>query len=304
MRFCAISLLLIPLFLFAQEPRPAPSTPAAAPAATPPAAVDQALRERATAFLQYQVEGNFRKAYDLVAEDSKDYYLGSSKEKAASSVIEEIQYADDFSKAVVKVAATRRLVVAARVIDIPSVVLDRWKFEDGKWMWYHDTQDDRILSIFGPVAAGPVAAGPVAAGPVAAGPGKPGTAAGSSALPKDTSPEAVAAAASQALAHATSIDKAALTFTRGKEETQQVIFHNGYLGVVRVNGWAQGPAPGITVEPSSSLVNAQSDLNLRITYRPVDKGPAFVTVRLEVEPFGSVFLVQATIAPEDGDSKQ
>ena len=41
--------------------------------------MDQALRAQATAFLKYQMEGKFRQAYELVAEDSQDYYLEQSK---------------------------------------------------------------------------------------------------------------------------------------------------------------------------------------------------------------------------------
>ena len=85
MRFCAA--LFIPICLFAQEPKPA----------TPPAEVDQALRERASAFLQYQVDGNFRKAFELVAEDSKDFYFSIGKTKIQSLEIDEIVYSDNFS---------------------------------------------------------------------------------------------------------------------------------------------------------------------------------------------------------------
>src|SRR4051812_9313910 len=91
MRFHFFLLLAAPLLSFAQ-----------APPAAPPPQVDQALRARAAAFLQYQIDGNFRKAYDLVAEDSKDDYFSAAKQKAISFVIDDIQYADDFSKATVK----------------------------------------------------------------------------------------------------------------------------------------------------------------------------------------------------------
>src|SRR5258706_8270520 len=76
MRFGTLLLSITPLFLYAQEPKPA-----SRPAATPPGATDQALRERETTFLQYQVDGAFRKAYDLVAEDSKDFYFAIEKTK-------------------------------------------------------------------------------------------------------------------------------------------------------------------------------------------------------------------------------
>ncbi len=55
MRIYTAILLAAPLLSLAQAPAPPPE-------------VDQALRAQATAFLKYQTEGNFRKAYELVAE--------------------------------------------------------------------------------------------------------------------------------------------------------------------------------------------------------------------------------------------
>jgi hypothetical protein len=46
---------------------------------TPAEQADVALRARVTEFLQYHVDGNFRKAYDMVAEDTKDDYFASGK---------------------------------------------------------------------------------------------------------------------------------------------------------------------------------------------------------------------------------
>src|SRR5438105_839515 len=124
MKFPAAALLVIPLFALAQDQK-----------AAPPPEVDKALRERATAYLQYQVEGNFRKAYDLVAEESKDFYFAAEKSKILTFKINEITYADNFTKAAVQTTTTRLSAVAGHPVELPSVASDIWKLEDGKWVW-------------------------------------------------------------------------------------------------------------------------------------------------------------------------
>ena len=100
-------LLLIPFLVLAEAPK-GPSVPKK---------VDQALRQRVTQFLQYQVDGNFRKALDLVAEDTQDYYLAANKTKLFSFKIDNIEYSDKFTKAKVDslVKKTRAGAIATEI---------------------------------------------------------------------------------------------------------------------------------------------------------------------------------------------
>ena len=152
MRLGAFLLLVLPLTTFAQE------TPAA-----PPPEVDQALRAQVTAFLKYQMEGNFRKAYEMVSEDSKDYYMGAPKEKSTSAEIQKIEYSDNFTKAVVTSPSKQILFMEAHPVEIPSGRIDRWRLEDGQWKWYHDSSKDVQMTIIGPQAVAPSAGAPAAA---------------------------------------------------------------------------------------------------------------------------------------------
>ena len=115
--------LFIPLLALAQQPPKA---------AAPPAEVDKMLRERAAQFLQFQVDGNFRKAFDLVSEDSKDFYFSIAKNRIQSFKIDEVTYSDDLSKATVRATTSRRQVVAGHEFEIPGLAADLWKIEDGK----------------------------------------------------------------------------------------------------------------------------------------------------------------------------
>ena len=61
-----------------------------------PRQAESALRARVTEFLQYHVDGNFRKAYDMVAEDTKDEYFNSGKAQLESFKIDDDQVHGQF----------------------------------------------------------------------------------------------------------------------------------------------------------------------------------------------------------------
>ena len=283
MRLCIaflIPLLLLGQPLFGQQRKPA----------APPANVDQALRERAATFLQYQVDGNFRKAFDLVAEDSKDFYFSIAKTKIQSFKIDEVIYADNFSKATVRATTLRRTLVEGHEFDIPGLTADVWKLEGGAWLWYHDPNQDPAVPFFPGLSSG--------AGAAAA----PGTV-DPNFLPKDTSLEAVAAAAAN-LTQPTSFSKSGARFVAGKAGSEEVVFHNGNRGQIKVYARVRDKVPGITVEPAESFVNALADLTFKVSYAPGQKTPEENMVLFEVQPFGSVYTFPVTVAPAAGPSGQ
>ncbi len=276
MRFYAA--LFIPICLFAQEPKPA----------TPPAEVDQALRERASAFLQYQVDGNFRKAFELVAEDSKDFYFSIGKTKIQSFKIDEIVYSDNFSKATVRATTSRKTMLAGHEIEVPGLAADFWKQEDGKWYWFNDPTQVGAVAFFPGVAAGGGVASPDAVDPKF--------------LPKDTSPEAVAKAAAN-LIQPTSFRKSGARFVAGKEGTEEVVFHNGNRGQIKVSAIVRRNPPGLTIEPSETFVNALADVTFKISYTPGGKTPDENMVLFEVQPFRSVYTFPVTVVPAPPEPK-
>ncbi len=76
-------------------------SPAAAPAplAAPPPGVERALRERVRPFYEGFVDGKFRKAYEIVADDSKDAFLTLPKPHYDGFEIQKVVFSDDFSTA-------------------------------------------------------------------------------------------------------------------------------------------------------------------------------------------------------------
>jgi len=277
MRIITTVLLAVPLFSVAQAP-PAASAPAA-----PPADVDRALREQATAFLQYQKEGNFRKAYELVAEDSKDYYLGTNKEKPQSSDIQDIQYSDNFTKAVVVSASKQTLPLLGRIIEIPTGTNDHWKIEDGKWKWYHDAAKEVVMGVLGPMPATATAPD------------------GSPTKLPDLSPQAIAERAAKLPPPKPSFNRKSLPFTVGQESTEELVFHNNSPGVVKVDADLILDYPGFEVEPKRFMLNPQAEAIFKVTYNPAnapsDKGVFNAWLRLTLQPFEREYRIPLKLSP-------
>jgi len=253
-------LLLIPFLILAEAPK-GPSVPKK---------VDQALRQRVTQFLQYQVDGNFRKALDLVAEGTQDYYLAANKTKLFSFKIDNIEYSDKFTKAKVD-SLVKKTRAGAIATEITVTQTDTWKIVNGKWMWYF-VPGNPLLELTGV------------------------------GVPKDANPAAVAAAAGK-IAAATSVSKQSLVFTAGKAAMEEVVFHNGNRGPVKLVSDVIGNPAEFAVAPLTTSVGTDQDFTVKISYTPVE-GPAIpAQVRLTVEPFQQQILIPVTLASESAPSE-
>lgn len=118
-------------------------TPPAEQPKAPPE-VEAALRARVTQFFQYEVKGKFYHAEQLVAEESKEFFVGASKPTYAGFEIQGIEYSGNFTKATVLVKV-QRMVPAEGFLGVPMPWLahSRWKLENGQWCWYADLDDLR-----------------------------------------------------------------------------------------------------------------------------------------------------------------
>jgi hypothetical protein len=254
-----------------------------------PKKTDSALRNRVTEFHRNQMAGNFRKALDLVAKDSQDFFLSMSKTKASVFKIEDIQYKDKFSKAIVKIATTNHVMVGVRTIEVPTSAVDYWKLEDGKWMWYHDVAADQP-NFFG----------------VPIGEGSKDDATLAKAVPKDTSPQALTSAAESALQGASNksmFDKESLEFTLGKPGTQEFKVRNGYSGSVHLVVALPAEQTGVTVEPSEIDIKPRSEVTVKVRYWALYKQPATTNLTLKLEPFPRLYSFPVVVVPEPQDAK-
>lgn len=263
------ALALLPVLAFAQ---------------TPPPEVEQALRARVTEFFQYHVDGNFRKAYDLVAEDTKDYYFAAQKFQFKSFRIDGVKFSDNFTKAEVTVTGERMWQPRA---DFPPTMMTtpmmtRWKIENGKWVWSYNP-DSEWLTPMGPSDRKAISAP------------------APSVVPK-LDPGQIGAAARNILQQS-SIDKNQVTLATDKPSSDQVVFHNGQPGPVKVILQALPSIAGFSAAFDKSDLNANENAMLKLHYEPGDKQtapPAEVDLRFFVEPLSRPFGVKVKfVQPEN-----
>ncbi len=204
-----------PIFMaaavLAQTP---PATPGKAPLETSqkaPPEVDAALRARISQFYQLEVDGKFSQALPLVADDTKDMFVGTSKPTYRSFEIDKVAYSGDLTKAEVVVLVTRLMPVEGFLgHPIKTKVPSHWKLENGQWCWYVDPQRDLPASPFGPVRP----------------PGMPAaTAAPPGAAPQGLPPMA-ANTPSPSQFGALTVDKSSVQLKSSGQSTDQVVIHN------------------------------------------------------------------------------
>lgn len=107
----------------------------------PPADVDKALRERIANFYQLEVDGQYRKAEALVAEDTRDYFYNSAKPKYIKCELAKISYTAGYKQATATVSCERWVNYPGftdRPLRLP--VTSTWKVENGEWFWYKDPE--------------------------------------------------------------------------------------------------------------------------------------------------------------------
>ena len=245
------------------------------PQAKVPGKVDTALRARVNEFHHQQMAGNFRKAFDLVAKDSQDYFLSVSKDQPKVFSIDEIQYSDKFTKAAVRVAATNRILVGSRAIDVPTSAVDYWKLQGGKWMWYHNLEADKP-NFFGlPVGGSSKEDANLA-----------------KAVPRDTSSQTIAAAAQSELQSAGDrplLDKPGIEFILGKPGVQELRVRNNYKGSVKLVVALPDEQTGVTVEPTETAIEPLGEVVLKIRYLALYKQPGETKLILQLDPFPKLY---------------
>jgi hypothetical protein len=270
---------LVSAAAFAQIPSPPQ------PVFKAPPEVEQALRARVTEFFQLHVESNFRKAYGMVAEDTKDYYFNNKKNTYESFRITGVKFLNDnFTKASVDLECQQkmqRVEFKGTIIPVPMTTM--WKIEGGQWMWYRDPDNPQItpmgLSDLDKVRAGETDE------QIA------------DRLRKLTSPESIAQQGLQIVGK-TNIDKPDVTLAMDKPSSAEVTFHNGQPGYVKLILNSGETMAGFNATLDKVDVGANQNAVLKLSYDPpAGSGsapksmPQGVTVKLFVQPFNQTFTV-------------
>jgi hypothetical protein len=261
------ALALLPVMLLAQ--------------ASGQAEAEKALRARVTEFLQYHVDGNFRKAYDMVATDTQEDYFNTGKVQIKGFTIDDVQLSDNFTKATVRTTISRNMMVTGQEFPVlmPSTIT--WKIENNKWVWYKvPTTND---TPFGPGAL-PSALGVAPA--VAA----------DSGIPKEFNDKTISDAA-RSILQQVSVDKNEVTLASDKVSEAKVVLHNGMTGSVQAEVSTPQIA-GLTAKLEQSIVRAAGNVTLVLRYEPggqrAPRDP--VNVQITVQPLDQLFTIRVNFA--------
>jgi hypothetical protein len=235
----------------------------------PPADVDAALRARIREFYDLHVQGKFRQADELVAEDTKDYYFNSGKPKYLSYQISRIDYFDNFTKAKAVILCEMFIMMPGfndKPVKMPTP--SAWKLVNGKWYWYVDQEALRNSPFGGKWVPGPVPK-----------PGEPSTP-----MPNlgalNMSPDF--------LFKQIQPDKQDVALTPG--ESAEVVISNSAPGTMRVTVW--GAPAGVSAELDKNDIGASQTARLLIKTNK-DSKPG--TVTLAVEQTGQVIPIQVKL---------
>lgn len=245
--------------------------------AAPPAEVDQALRSRVDQFFRYHVEGgpSLRRAMDMVAEESKDYYFASGKIQILKYELLGIKYNPNFTQATATVKASHSMAILGQMLETSDNMETTWKMEEGKWVWYIDPA---LLSVV------PVPDAEKTNTPAGMPPGL-------------DRPEAVAALG-ESILRGSKIDKKTVFFKWGQAGEDQVVFLNQYPLAQLEVAWSKD-VPGLSITLDKAEVGSGENGVVRFRYSPPAgfdpsrEGERTIAVTLVVEPFSQVIKLNA-----------
>lgn len=255
---------------------------------TPAAEADRVLRERVTQFLQYHVDGTFMKAYDMVADDTKEEYFSSGKVRLLSFKIDDVKFADNFTKATVNATISKTMVILDQILPMTLPSKSTWKIENGKWVWYSDPQIN-AGEFFGPQIPGLVPSTPK-------NPQPPTVNSADIGFPKDFDEKSITAAA-QGIFQQLGVDKNEVTLATNKSSEDRVVFHNGLSGGVQLE-LNVPEVPGFTVKMEQAMVKAGADVPVVFRYEPGNAGTRRepVTVQLLAQPLNQIFTIRVSFS--------
>lgn len=237
-----------------------------------PPQVDDALRARVTRFFQFHVEGKFRQADALVAEDSKDIFFAAEKNKYYSFEIVKIKYSDNFTKAAAVVACETDFNAGFQRVKVKMPVTSLWKLENGEWWWYALPPAKQVPTPFGTMTAGADSKD-----------------AGAPAMPDVMK-------VAQEIARQVRIDRQESRLSSFEPATDRITISNNMQGSIELSLDFAKP-PGFEAKLDKTEVKAGESAHLDFKYSPVDKTPKeTLIVKVHVSPTGQVIPIRITFA--------
>jgi len=281
--------ILLPIncaLLFAQTPNQAPDQ-----ASTE---VDAALRARVDKFYQAFVSGKYSGAFEVVADEFKDEFIGSDKGSYRSCATTKIDYSENFTKATVLEACKGDMKWHGHNWPVTIPVTSRWKLVNGQWYWY-TVKETEVRTPWGISKVMPDQ------NPDSGGASKPPV------LPNPT-------VLAKNILQLVKIDKTEIKLDPSKISQDEVQVTNGMAGTISISIDNIGQ-PGLTIKSDKTELAAGEKARLIVRFDPDDPSvqceecvkrmKGVTTARILVRPTNQVFQVAVVFTkaaiPETND---
>ncbi len=241
-----------------------------------PPDVDQALRARIAEFYQAHVDGKPRRADEVVAEDSKDFFFAGNKPKYLNFEIIKITYSDAFTKARATVACEMYIMMpgfAGKPVKVAAA--SQWKIVDGKWFWYVE-ETKGTLTPFGVMKAGPASA---------AAPAPPGM------------PDLSKGPTVNALRDQVRVDKESIHFIAGQAGSEEIRIKNNLPGSITLKMRHAG-REGISISLDRTEVKGGETAVVSVKATATANVPAVADkIVIDVDPLVQQFAIDIIFGP-------
>jgi hypothetical protein len=234
-----------------------------------PPPVDEALRARVAKFYQAHVDGKFRVADQVVADDSKDAFFGADKTRYKAFEITKIAYSDRFTRARVITTCDSEFVTIMSRFPVKMPLTTLWKLESGEWFWYVEPRSDGIDTPFGRMSAG--------------------KAGGRSPFPAKM-PDAAA------ILKQVKVDRTEVKLSSFEPASAEVTVSNQMPGSISLSLSFNG-FPGFKARLDRTELGAGESARVLLECKPEDQRPKpTLTLQLTVEPTGQVIPIRVLFA--------
>ncbi len=241
-----------------------------------PPQIEDPLRENITKFFTAHVQGKFRQAEEVIADDSKDFYYNMEKQRYISFEIIRINYSENFTKATVVTAVEvdwRSPRIGVMRVKPPMTSL--WKQENGKWVWYVIPQKDWD-SPWGKMHPGPD-------------------------NPTNSKMMQLFKGVDvQDVAKQVAIDRTEMRLSGYESSRGEVVIANGMPGEIQLRLEAP-PVAGLRVKLDKTTLKNGEQAHIVAEYKPPTPAPKpAAAILVHVEPTGQVFRIALTfeVQPE------
>ena len=245
-----------------------------------PPAVDEALRARISKFFQAHVDGKFRAAEELVAEDNRDAFYNANKPRCYSFEIAQIDYSEEFTRAKAVVTCEMDYPApgfAGTKVKAPRTTL--WKLTGGHWWYYMDPSQGQQTP-FGVMRPGPGQAANV----------PPGIASGTGPQAPNVDVEALLAWVK--------VDKNELRFSRGRPGHDELTLTNHGPDTVTL-ALTYPPMPGLEITLERKALKKGEAARLVARWAPGDiPPPPTIRVQILVQQTNQVLDLRAAFAQQ------